>query len=64
MSKASTLIYVGPHEGVDVALPSGREVTILHGQPAEFPPEVAASLLEQGEDHWTKSTDKSAKKEE
>lgn len=50
------LTYVGPHEAVSVPLPEdGGVVTVERGKQAEFPSETAASLLDQGSDHWQKT---------
>ena len=60
--KDASLTYIGAHDGVDVALPTGRVVTVMNGETEEFPPEVAESLLSQ-EGQWKKASAK-AKKEE
>ncbi len=60
------LVYRGPHRGVYVPLPDGREVEVERGEPAEFPDEIAASLLEQA-GNWEQDKPpaaKAAKKEE
>jgi hypothetical protein len=61
------LVYRGPHRGVYVPLPDGREIEVAHGQAAEFPDEVADSLLEQA-GNWEPaekpSAAKAAKREE
>jgi hypothetical protein len=41
------LIYNGPHDAVEVELPDGSLVQTVSGEPAEFPEEVAKSLLQQ-----------------
>jgi len=42
-----TLIYVGPHEAVEVPLPDGRSPVVENGGTLETSDEHAASLLEQ-----------------
>lgn len=39
--------YQGAHDGVDVHLPSGIVRTVMRGDAADFPDDVAESLLEQ-----------------
>ncbi len=63
------ITYTGPHDGVDVPLADGRTLTAMHGEPTAFPPEVAKSLLLNGE--WSeaeapapKNTKKAPKAEE
>lgn len=46
------IVYVGPHDGVDVAVSADASVTVMNGQSADFPPDVAESLLAQGDAHW------------
>lgn len=47
------LVYVGPHDGVDVPiLATGRVITVERDATAEIPDAVADSLLEQGPEHW------------
>lgn len=41
------LIYIGPHDAVEVELPDGSYVQTAAGEPAEFPEAVAQSLLQQ-----------------
>jgi len=53
------LTYVGPHDGVDVPLPDGSEPTVKHGESRDFPEEIAASLLEQG-DNWNETASEKA----
>lgn len=45
--------YHGPHDGVEVPLADGRVIEVMHGEAAEFPEEVAISLLEQST--WRKA---------
>ena len=63
------ITYHGPHDGVDVPLADGRVISAMHGEPTAFPPEVAKSLLLNGE--WSadeapapKNTKKAPKAEE
>jgi len=63
------ITYLGPHDGVDVPLADGRVLTAMHGEPTDFPDEVAKSLLMNGE--WRpadepapKNTKKAQKAEE
>lgn len=59
------LIYRGPHAGVYVPLPDGREIEAERGQAAEFPDQIAESLLEQpGNWQPDKPAAKAAKKED
>lgn len=46
------LVYCGPHDGVDVVLPDGSEVTVANGHYHDFADEVASSLLRQGPLYW------------
>lgn len=46
--------YHGPHDGVEVPLADGRVIEVMRGQSAEFPEEVAKSLLEQST--WREAT--------
>ena len=46
------LVYTGPHTGVVVPLPDGRELECEHGKESpDFPADFASSLLEQ-ESNW------------
>jgi hypothetical protein len=56
------LTYVGPHDGVDVTLLDGSEVTVMRGASETFAEEIAASLLAQGEAHWIKTLKASKEK--
>ena len=41
------LTYVGPYDAVNVPLPDGETITLKRFASADFPPDVAAGLLEQ-----------------
>lgn len=63
------LVYVGPHDGVEVEMPDGSLVPVLNGAVADFPEEVAKSLLTQrtwsaAPESAPKNTKKAAKAEE
>lgn len=45
------LMYLGPHDAVEVELPDGSYVPAVNGEPVEFPDGVAKSLLEQATWH-------------
>lgn len=57
------LVYNGPHDAVEVVLPNGATTTVARGGSADFPSDVAGSLLEQGEDNWRKKRNGNEKKE-
>lgn len=63
---AVKLIYIGPHDAVEVELPDGSYVQTVNGEPVEFPEEVAKSLLQQST--WSRAkaetTTKKAQKAE
>lgn len=56
------VVYVGPHEGVEVPLPSEGAVYAEHGQAIDVPKEVGESLLAQ-EDIWAEPKGKTSAKE-
>ncbi len=61
------LTYVGPHDGVDVALAT-RDVTVMRGESEEFAEPIAESLLAQGPEYWIAAVapraDETARQEE
>jgi len=42
------ITYVGYADGVDVQLPDGSVVTVLNGETADLPDDIAQSLIAQG----------------
>jgi hypothetical protein len=54
------VMYVGPYEGVEVALPSGGAVFAEKGQAIDISKEVGESLLAQ-EDIWAEPKGNTAK---
>lgn len=48
------LVYNGPHDAVEVVLPNGATTTVARDGSADFPSNVALSLLKQGKDNWRK----------
>jgi len=50
------LKYIGPHDGVEVPLPGGREIVVLRGEVADVTPdEYAARMLDQPS-NWERVT--------
>jgi hypothetical protein len=43
------LVYEGPHDGVDIHLPSGIVRTVMRGDEVDVPDDVGESLLTQGD---------------
>lgn len=41
------LVYVGPHEAVEVPMPNGSELLVKHGETLDTTGDHAAGLLEQ-----------------
>lgn len=53
MSDTTDVTYTGPHLEVEVVdYETGFTATVAHGKTATVPVEAAASLLEQGPEHW------------
>jgi hypothetical protein len=63
MSDTQDVTYTGPHLEVEIVdYKTGFLFSCARGATVTVPTSVADSLLEQGEDHWTKAT-KTKKKE-
>lgn len=58
-----SVVYTGPHDGVQIVLPDGTEELVTHGGELETTDEHANALLDQP-DNWQPVKKAAAKKEE